>query len=36
MAFANRAAVLPGQQARLRTLARWRLRIVGAIVPEVG
>jgi hypothetical protein len=30
MAFANRAAVLAGQQARLRTLARWRNGRTGA------
>ena len=34
-AFAGRAAALAGQQARLRKLARWQLRLVGTAVPAV-
>jgi nucleoside-diphosphate-sugar epimerase len=35
-AFADRAAAIAGSRARLRRLARWQLRLVGALRPDVG
>jgi nucleoside-diphosphate-sugar epimerase len=35
LAFAERAAEIAGTQARLRTLPRWQLRLIGTFVPAV-